>query len=251
MQDRYSGDIGDYGKFGLLRAFTKQGLRIGINWYKVDPQDYERNSEGAYKQNDGKYRQYAEYSSCDPDLAAALIGIPDTERSIATLQGMDLIKDAAYYDKSVPADNEKRQEWFDASVKILNSSDIIFMDPDNGLEVKSVHKGTPRSIKYTYYDEVKACLAAGKSVVIYNHRCRKKREVYFTDIIGKLLEHSKLARENIFVVTFNRYSVRDYFVIALPEHRDGIEKAITGMAEGSWKEMCYLPDEDHGWIHLK
>ena len=251
MQDRYSGDIGDYGKFGLLRVLTKQGLRIGINWYKVDPPDYERNAEGAYKQNDGKYRHYEEYSSCDSDLAAALMGIPDDERSIATLQGKDLIKDATYYDEPVPADNEKRQEWFDASVKSLDSSDIIFMDPDNGLEVKSVHKGSPKSIKYVYYREVETYLIKGKSVVIYNHRCRKKREVYFTDIIGKLLEHSKQARENIFVITFNRYSVRDYFVIALPEHRDRIEKAITEMAEGSWKEMCYLPDEDHSWEQQK
>ena len=251
MQDRYSGDIGDYGKFGLLRALTKQGLRIGINWYKVDPPDYERNAEGAYKQNDGKYRHYEEYSSCDPDLAAALMGIPCDERSIATLQGKDLIKDAAYYDEPVPVDNEKRQEWFDASVKSLDSSDIIFMDPDNGLEVKSVHKGTPKSIKYAYYEEVESCLAAGKSVVIYNHRSRKKRDIYFSEIIDKLLGLPNVARENIFVITFNRYSVRDYFVISLPEHKDRIEKAITEMAEGSWKEMCYLPDEDHGWMHLK
>lgn len=87
--------------------------------------------------------------------------------------------------------------------------------------------------------------------MVYNHRSRKKRDIYFSEIIDKLLGLPNVARENIFVITFNRYSVRDYFVIALPEHRDRIEKAITEMAEGSWKEMRYLSDEDHGWIHLK
>jgi len=247
MQDRYSGDIGDYGKFGLLRKLLKQGFRIGINWYKVDPQGYERNSEGSFKQNDGKYRHYEEYSSCDSDLAMALMGIPDNARSISALQDLELINGASYYDKSVPVDNGKRKEWFDASLKCLKEADIIFMDPDNGFEVKSVHNGTLRSIKYVYYKEVEAYLAAGKSVVIYSHRCRKKREKYFTEILNNLVALPNVVRENIFVVTFNRFSVRDYFMIVQSKHRDMLEKAIIGMTSGIWKKMCYLPDENHGW----
>lgn len=30
MQDRYAGDIGDYGKFGLLKALQAEGFRLGI-----------------------------------------------------------------------------------------------------------------------------------------------------------------------------------------------------------------------------
>ena len=33
MQDRYTGDIGDFGKLGLLRVLQAQGLTIGVNWY--------------------------------------------------------------------------------------------------------------------------------------------------------------------------------------------------------------------------
>lgn len=29
MQNRYAGDIGDYGKFGMLRALASEGLSIG------------------------------------------------------------------------------------------------------------------------------------------------------------------------------------------------------------------------------
>lgn len=35
MQNRYAGDIGDFGKFGLLRALRGSGLSIGVNWYLV------------------------------------------------------------------------------------------------------------------------------------------------------------------------------------------------------------------------
>ena len=35
MQDNYVGDIGDYGKYGLLRNVTAAGLRLAVNWYRV------------------------------------------------------------------------------------------------------------------------------------------------------------------------------------------------------------------------
>ena len=33
MQNRYTGDIGDFGKLGLLRVLQESGLTIGVNWY--------------------------------------------------------------------------------------------------------------------------------------------------------------------------------------------------------------------------
>ena len=43
MQDRYAGDIGDFGKIALLQQIREKGLTIGVNWYKVNPADYEIN----------------------------------------------------------------------------------------------------------------------------------------------------------------------------------------------------------------
>ena len=33
MKNQYVGDIGDYGKYGLLRFLSNRGIKIGINWY--------------------------------------------------------------------------------------------------------------------------------------------------------------------------------------------------------------------------
>jgi hypothetical protein len=33
MQDRYTGDIGDFGKCSLLRNLTRDDLRLGVIWY--------------------------------------------------------------------------------------------------------------------------------------------------------------------------------------------------------------------------
>ena len=55
MQDRYAGDIGDFGKIGLLRALRSQGLSVAVNWYLVEVMDSEKNADGTFKQEDGKY----------------------------------------------------------------------------------------------------------------------------------------------------------------------------------------------------
>lgn len=37
MQDNYVGDIGDYGKYGLLREVCAERLSLSVNWYRVVP----------------------------------------------------------------------------------------------------------------------------------------------------------------------------------------------------------------------
>ena len=72
MQDNYVGDIGDYGKYGLLRNVTAAGLRLAVNWYRVVP-------TRPGQQEDGKYTSYLDkpeiYRHYDPELFDCLAGI--------------------------------------------------------------------------------------------------------------------------------------------------------------------------------
>ena len=63
MQDRYAGDIGDYGKFGMLRALASEGLSVGVNWYLVETSQQEASV------NDGQKLIPERLTSCDPALA--------------------------------------------------------------------------------------------------------------------------------------------------------------------------------------
>ena len=46
MQDRYAGDVGDFGKLGMLRCIENSGLCVGVNWYLVGNESHN---------NDGKH----------------------------------------------------------------------------------------------------------------------------------------------------------------------------------------------------
>ena len=48
MKNRYVGDIGDFGKYALLRAFAEARIKVGINWDLIAD-----NSS-----NDGKFTDY-------------------------------------------------------------------------------------------------------------------------------------------------------------------------------------------------
>ena len=106
MQDCYAGDIGDYGKFALLQELHKQGLSIGINWYKTD-------AIASEKQNDGKYCIPDRLAAYDTDLSSRLKKIFHSQdgiaRSIEALEAEQLISRALYYSETVPS--EHRDEW--------------------------------------------------------------------------------------------------------------------------------------------
>lgn len=243
MQDRYAGDIGDYGKIGLLKALRSQGLSIAVNWYLVEVMDSEKNADGTFKQEDGKYLIPDKLKLCDPTLAGTLTGIAQSDgRSVKALEQADLISGAVYYNDPVPVNG--RSDWHLRALKMLKNADLVFVDPDNGMLVKSVGKKSVKSVKYTFYEEVGDYIKRGQSVLIYNHRSRKQEAQYFHDICLKLQEVTGVPETDILKITFPKCSVRDYLAVpASKEHREKIEAAFTDMAYGAWGEngMCRMP----------
>lgn len=58
MQDKYVGDVGDFGKYGLLRAlFSNSPFKLGVNWCLVEKED---------KKNDGKHTAYLNINGRSP-----------------------------------------------------------------------------------------------------------------------------------------------------------------------------------------
>ena len=175
MQDRYAGDIGDFGKFGLLSALEKTGFSIGINWYKALPPSSEYKKDGSFKSADGRHRIKEEYYPCDEVLAKKLFAISKSDsRSIDALENAMLLKNPTYFHDTVPVDC--REQWHRKALDTLTDCNLVFLDPDNGLLVKSIKESSPKSVKYVFDRELSEYIKRGQSVVLYNHRPRKQRE---------------------------------------------------------------------------
>lgn len=232
MQDRYVGDVGDFGKLGLLRKIADSELKVGVNWYRTyKPEEHDN--------NDGKHIGYLNnklFRKCDDVLLERLGEIVGRYRSIAALEGAGLIPGAHYYSAILRPGNDRffsRDTWYRNSLKASSHSDIIFCDPDNGLLVKSVSLFSSKSDKYITEDELAAYYLSGKSVIFYNHRCREKEEVYLQRF-KPLQLRSEFVSAKWKGLKFVRGSIRDFIFILQPAHFEKINNVVEKMMQSNW-----------------
>jgi hypothetical protein len=80
----------------------------------------------------------------------------------------------------------------------MNRCDLIFFDPDNGLDIKSVPKGATDAPKFLYRDEVQKTYAAGHSLLIYQHFPREERDGYIARLRADLQQAASDAKISAF-----------------------------------------------------
>jgi hypothetical protein len=149
VQNRYAGDIGDFGKFGLLRFLIAQlGVRFGVNWYLYP--DESHNEDGKCT----KYFARSEFRDCDDELLDRVERVVNGTRSMEALQCLKLLpgtEDSDYFSPHLngyqrhpgntalakASRTALRLEWLQRAVYALAECNAVFLDPDNGLEIES------------------------------------------------------------------------------------------------------------------
>ena len=225
MQDRYVGDIGDYAKYGLLRALSK-GKKLGVAWYRYPNGN---NSDGSLIQ----YLDAPEaWRPLDPVLFCTLKDIiirdwrsgshsrtvSDIERSYllprAKFASDCLDKDLA--SKSGTKRSEWRTKWFEQVQEKLADCDLVFADPDNGLTEKFNH-GQSTDWKRLPLCEAKQ-LANGRSAIFYHHNTRRDHRKEIRCWMEKLPKCT-------YALYWRRNRNRTYFIVN-PD-----QSMIDGLAE--------------------
>ena len=234
MKNQYVGDIGDYGKMGLLRILQNAGIQVGVNWY-LTPDD---------NKSDGRHIHYLD-KPCDTpdiDLHHGLYHLVKTGcRTIHGLEAPNLLPGAIFYNDVLDysqinqASKRKviRKEWHDSAQQKLSGCDLVFLDPDNGLEVKSKSPYNMEGNKYTTYQEASQYYGKGMSVLVYNHRDRSPEKKYI-ERFQRFYDIPQTKNAHLLCLTFRRVSVRDYVLLMQEEHLNRIKVAMDGLFESSW-----------------
>lgn len=164
MQERYLGDSHDFLKYAVLKTLHGAvGGPVGLNWYLTRPESVDHPAK-----NDGEKRHHltqAVWRRCDSELLAAMVSFRDpSSRSIARFEASGTLpRNTLFMSEPVPADPTARADWHGRALSRLAKARAIFLDPDNGFEVKSMtRKSSP---KYALVDEVNAYRARGQVVV--------------------------------------------------------------------------------------
>lgn len=174
MKHQYVGDISDYRKYALLRGLSAGGLnRIGVCWMLTPSDGSMDGNKLGYLSKPEQHRHF------DPelfDILAHAAAEPDRRR-LQTIEDSDAIAEAIYFNDMLPDEAVGRQAYMQACTSAFHETDLVFFDPDNGLEV-SLPKGRKNSSKYLYLDEIAAFYGAGKTQLVYQHFPRIERSVF-------------------------------------------------------------------------
>lgn len=226
MKNQYFGDINDYRKYGLLRVIIRiSNLRLLVAWM-LTPDD------GG---TDGKFTSYLDKTGKWSRYDSVLFGkIKDLishgqERSVGLIEKTDLLQRAKYFSARVPDCSSERRSWFDSLFEQAQESDLVFLDPDNGLEVRSTPYGRKKSSKYLYWCEVKELWSSGKSLLIYQHFIREPRPKF----IERMFESLRCVTPGSFVKAFSTPYVV-FFMAFQPEHQRFHQDIVIAVQE-SWQ----------------
>jgi hypothetical protein len=182
VKHQYVGDINDYRKYALLRALSAGGTnRVGVCWMLTDSDGSSDGGKLAYLGQPKRFRHF------DPelfDILANAAAEPDRRR-LQSIEGSRAIPGATYYNETLPDDAPGRAAFMERCASEFHDAELIFFDPDNGLEV-SLPKGRKNSSKYLYLDEVAAFYEAGKSLLIYQHFPRVERQAFLASCNERL-----------------------------------------------------------------
>ena len=252
MQDRYVGDVGDFGKYGLLRRLCGRGrhevaLRLGVLWYRF---------EGSDRSNDGRHIQYIccpssaerQLRKCDSDLFVKMRSLViGNRRSIAEVEAGGVLPPGTIFFgreldfgrvRSIDERGALRKQWLASASAKLAEAEVIFADPDNGLQVPSCGPLSAGGPKYAYYDDLRPFWEDGKSLIVYHHigrtyrGCKADAEKQISHRRDELREEMDGARP--LALRFRRRSSRVYFVLPNRGHVDKMKARIQAIIDSPW-----------------
>ncbi|MEI7706085.1 MAG: hypothetical protein WCK73_15985 [Deltaproteobacteria bacterium] len=224
MKKQYFGDENDYRKYGLLRCIAEAtGLDIGILWLLTA-------DDG---RPDGEFRGYlhdARVRRHDEPLHRALGRLLDEGvlRDVGHAERWGLVPRATYFDGLFTDAAEARRATFAAAMRTLAHGSIVFLDPDNGVEVPSVGFGQTNSSRYVYWHEMSALFERGQSLLVYQHYPRLERRSFEASLAEKF--RVRLAAAEVAVFSTPRVA----FVLALQEAHAKHLPAIRRLVAARW-----------------
>jgi hypothetical protein len=252
MRHNFVNDIGDYGKYALLRAScssARSPVRLGVIWYLT---------EHAESNGDGRQRAHLSrqgWEGLDADLLARMRKIEGDLGDYSNLH-LGLIErsgilpaDTVFFSEAMPdirgpADLRiaRRAAWFTRARKEIAGCDLVFLDPDNGLETQSVKPTSRLAGKYATVAEVTDLLSSGIGVILYQHCNRTVWRAQRDQVQAKLA--SGLGRPlSVRSLRFGAFGARAFFCMSVDQRlTETMDQALEVLHRriASWDKAHYF-----------
>lgn len=243
MQNRYVGDVGDFAKYGLLRQLLANSeLRLGVIWYLFN--DETHNADGRHV----SYLQNPAFAALDPPLHRILEGLVSADRrSVRAVASSAILReDTIFFDNPIfklsgvvasrRIRERQRAAWLRKAVAATASCDLVFFDPDNGLETASVERHSAKGGKYVFWDELMPFWNRGQSLLIYHHLNRTASVARQTEILREKFAARFADAGLVRHFLFRRGSCRHFWLVAHKGHTHHCQSAVAQIVQSEWRK---------------
>lgn len=240
MKDQYAGDIGDFGKYGLLRALCDGGgVRLGMAWW-MTPNEA--------RSNDGKFISYLQkgdrgLTDCDPELFDVLASlVKHKKRTVGAICESGIFPNDTFHHTALlqfpkgaqPAEKSAiRSAWLDDAKGVLGDADLIFADPDNCLS-DSVDPLSQQGVKYVTPEDIRRLVDFNTSVVIYHHLNRSAKAPAQLDQAADLLQQTMGRPNGPWTLWYHRGTARGFLISPADRHRNLLRSQLDAFLSGPW-----------------
>jgi hypothetical protein len=253
LQNRYIGDVGDYGKFALLRSIFDQErgncpLRLAIVWCLFSDENHN---------NDGRHTSYLykeEFRLLDPTLFDELRALIENEsRRVSAIAEKGLFPaQTIFFETHVARKNIRgrsvsaleraayRAKWLRDCLAFTKHQDVVFFDPDNGVEIASIDKKHPKAGKYVFWDELREFWNRGQSLIIYHHLNRTASVYQQMEALNGRLSREIPGQYRVVRLIFRRGSCRSYWLLLQSDIADLVEERVAKMMQSGWRQHFEL-----------
>jgi hypothetical protein len=245
LKNQYVGDINDFAKYGLLRSLARvqdgNSCRLGVVWYLTSDVS---NGDG------GRIGYLAlprpnHYTAVDVELLDLLEQVVrDGRRDVHEIAARGVLPpNTAYWSDLLFGGN--RQDWFAGALAATFDCDLLFLDPDNGLERTNGVRPKPQ---HATVDEVLKVVNRDQSVVViqFLNRLAAHRQQLET-WLGTLRRAIPATSPDPFALHWHgrgAYGSLGFFVVPSRRHSNALTRQAQQMVSGPWGRYFELVQ---GW----
>jgi hypothetical protein len=172
MQIHQIGGIGDFGKFALLRHLMKD-RRLAVCWYLTGASDgtKDRDRHFDYLKRPDEFRHFA------PEVFDHLVEFDGGSSALidplTDLHMSRILGNAVFLRQEVPQRASLRRQWLDALVDSVRGTNLVFLDPDSGIQGKRL------TASHVALAEIAALRMPDRTLIIGHQQSGRRSEVKF------------------------------------------------------------------------
>ena len=204
MQVGQIGGVGDFGKFALLRHLMKD-RRLAVCWYLTgasnnEVRDPDRHFD--YLKRADEFRHFA------PEVFDQLVEFDGGRRAsidpLTELHVSRILENAIFFREEVPPRATLRKRWLELLVGGVRGTDLVFLDPDRGIQGKRLTAG------HAALAEIAALRSPGRALIVSHQQSGRRSEVRFLGEQMRSLGCDPVEIIRLRLVTSRLYIVADH-----------------------------------------